>query len=271
MLTCLAYCLTWELAGPRAASAWGGIREYADADGGLGERSRWMAELYEESPPSAQEERSLMRRLEPMLQTGREVKRLRDELLALLPEAMRESAAGHSLMRPLSVPSEYNKLKAWLLGKQVSAQRLRIVGETSLAEREVEFERFLEQPFFLEGFRRFWRHPPKFRTNRQTRVLLTLAAALSQMIELEQVADFSMWKKRLAEDCHFTDQTQDDLSYLVEHMADFSYDPQELAYRLFVDAKDADKRNLRGFMEHYSKELSAFCADFRKGMEYGVA
>lgn len=50
-------------------------------------------------------------------------------------------------------------------------------------------------------------------------------------------------------------------------MSHESYDAQELAFRLFVDAKKVDRQNLITFCERYSDELGGFAGELVRGMQ----
>jgi hypothetical protein len=261
--------MTWELAGSRARGYWEGIHSFVAGENDLDERQRWMLELYEEGPPSAQEERSIRSRIDVYLIQPRDVAYFRSGILNLLPETLREAAAVHSFMRGLAMPpSDYGKLKSWVMNWKLARFKAPQVRALPLAEREVDFNRFLELPYFVESFRQFWRVAPKMRSNRRTRVLVCIGAALSQMVRVDDTVDFDLWTDRLAAVCHLTGQTRHDLRILIDEMADVSYDVQELAYRLFVDAREIDQQNLMNFIERYSDELSDLAPELARGMQF---
>ncbi|WP_269526267.1 hypothetical protein [Coraliomargarita parva] len=270
LIAAMAYCLCWELRSTHAHKDWTLLQEWIREESGLSERTRWKLELYEEGPPSAQEERSILSRIEQYLLTPHDVVRYRNDILALLPEFLRETAASHSLMRGFVVPKGYSRIKSWLAGQRNASQRIAGIRQAPLSEREADFARFLEQPYFLQAFRSYWHASPKLRNNRQTRVLVTFAAALSQMVKVgeEQAAQVN-WAKRLATICHFSEQTRGDLDQLVGSMLDHTYDAQELAYRFFIDAREVDKRNMSSFILNYEGELSDFTAEFNRGLLFG--
>jgi hypothetical protein len=266
----MAYCMTWELAGSRASRHWQGIHTFVAAANHLSERQRWTLELYEESPPSAQEERSIRSRIDAYLLQPRDVVYFRTGILNLLPEAMRAAAEIHSFMRGLTIPSnDYGKLKAWVMSWNLRRPQVSQRPVTPLAEREQEFERFLELPYFVESFRRFWRVSPKKRSNRRTRVLVCIGAAMSQMMRVEDSLGFEPWIQRLAVICHFSSQTKHDLCHLMDAMHGASYDVQELAYRLFVDARTIDQRNLERFIKRYNNDLSECASELASRMRFG--
>ena len=269
LIVSMAYCMTWELAGARASEHWSEIHAFVTGENALGERQRWTIELYEEGPPTAQEERSIRSRIDAYLLQPRDVAYFRSGILNLLPEGLREAAATHSFMHGLAMPStEYGKLKSWVMRWKVARYQAPQVRVLPMAEREEDFSRFLEQPYFVESFRRFWRVAPKRRNNRRTRVLVCIGAALSQMVRVDETVDFDLWTGRLTASCHFTSQTRDDLRSLIDEMSDVSYDVQELAYRLFVDARAVDQQNLRGFIVRYGDELSALAPELACSMQF---
>lgn len=266
LTACLAYCLTWELAGTRAPEHWDKIRDYVRSGGYIVERQQWTTELYEEAPATAQEERSILARVETLIVRPQDIGRFRDRVLALLPEPMRQSAAGHSLLRRVAVPTDHSKLKAWLVAR--TPRRFPPLSQSfPLGEREVEFDRFLELPYFLEAFRKFWEVPPKYRNNRQTRALICIGAVLSHSIPAPETGNIEKWSTRLADTCHYSPQTQEDLFVLIDAMSGFSYDTQELAYHLSVDAKSVDNENLRTFIRRHSDELTDFASEFVRDVE----
>lgn len=269
LIVSMAYCMTWELAGTRASEHWSGIQAFVSGENSLGELQRWTIELYEEGPPTAQEERSIRSRIDAYLLQPRDVAYFRSGILNLLPEGLREAAATHSFMHGLAMPStEYGKLKSWVMRWKTAQYQAPKVRVLPLAEREQDFSRFLEQPYFVESFRQFWRVAPKCRTNRRTRVLVCIGAALSQMVRVDETVDFDLWTGRLTAACHFTSQTKDDLRSLIDEMSNVSYDVQELAYRLFVDAREVDQQNLQGFIDRYRDELSALAPELARSMQF---
>lgn len=268
LIVCMAYCMTWELAGTRAPKHWGLIHALVGEAGRFNERERWVVELYEEGSPSAQEERSILSRIEAYLVQPRDVAYFRAGILNLLPEALREAAISHSMMRSLAMPSDYGKLKTWVMGWRIARYSRPQVPVLPLAEREADFERFLELPHFVEAFRRHWRAPPKYRNGRQTRTLVCRAAALGQMVQVDESIDFDQWTTHMAEDCHFSEQTRNELMLLTEEMSVFSYEAQELAYRFLIDAREIDQRNIRNFIKRFNRELSDFAQDFVRGMQF---
>ncbi|MFP4167023.1 MAG: hypothetical protein ACLFUF_07665 [Opitutales bacterium] len=261
LVCCLSYCMTWELAGPRAPEHWADLRAYAASEGCLGEGERWAAELYEEGPPSAQEERSILARIESFLTGPCDVDRVRNAVLNLLPEELRTAAKGHSLLSGLKASGGYGKFKAWATPRRFFRKRASDVEPAPQANREAEFSRFLEFPHAIHAFRRFWRVDPKKRDNRRTRVLVCLGAALSQMLPFDEAGDLETWMDRFAEICAVTEQTKHDLLSLVREMQSFSYDAHELAYYLLVDARGIDKRNLLRFIQEHKDRLSDFAGE----------
>lgn len=269
LIACMAYCMTWEMTGARAPDHWELIHDFVAGNFDLSERQQWKVELYEEGPPSAQEERSIISRIDAYLLQPRDVAYFRSGVLNLLPETQRDAAAKHSLMRSLEMPpSDYGTLKAWVMSWKVDRYQAPEVRQLPLASRENEFNRFLGLPNFVEAFRLFWRVEPKRRDNRQTRVLVCLGAALSQMVQVEETVDFQRWTDRLASICHFTPQTARDLQALMEEMSAFSYDVQELSYQLLVDSRDVDKQNFRNFIERYREDLSELAPVLARGLQF---
>lgn len=269
LIVSMAYCMTWELVGSRASEHWAEVRSFVAGANSLAERQRWAVELYEESPPTAQEERSIRARINAYLRQPRDVAYFRTGILNLLPVPLQESAAAHSLMHGLEMPStEYSNLKSWVMRWKSANYKAPIIRSVALAEREVEFNRFLEQPSFAESFRCFWGTAPKCRDNRRTRVLVSLAAALSQMLQDQEAADFDLWTSRFSVECHFTAQTKQDLRVLLDALSANSYDVEELAYHLLVDANEADHKNVRSFIDRYSDQLSSLAAKFALSMQF---
>jgi hypothetical protein len=266
----MAYCMTWELAGSRARNHWELIRSFVAKNKNLDERQRWTLELYEEGPPSAQEERSIRSRIDAYLVQPRDVVFFRTGILDLLPAVLREAAAVHSFMHGLTLPADgYGKLKSWRMSWNLGRSKVSTVRPVLLAEREEEFNRFLELPFFAESFRRFWRVGPKMRSTRRTRVLICIGAAMSQMVREEDSVGFERWTHRLATICHFSSETRHDLCRLMNAMSGTSYDVQELSYRLFVDARAIDQRNLERFVQLYGDELSECASELASRVGFG--
>lgn len=267
----LAYCLTWELFGAKAPSYWDHLHEYIEEESGLNERERWTLELYEEVAPTVQEERSILGRLVPLLNKPVQLMAARDVILTVLPKESSEAALRHSLLRPLQIPDDQNVLKKWLsgLGAKTSLDSNGYSEmASSLSTREADFNHFLLQPFFVEGFRRFWHKPPKKRSNRQTRALVGISAALSQMICPDDLGQTEYWCHRVAEACHLTKQTEKDVYSLVAEMVAFTYDASELAGRIFADASVVDKQNFSLFMSTHSDLLSEFKDEFERELNF---
>jgi hypothetical protein len=262
----MAYCMTWELVGSRAPKSWDLIHAFVAKEGSFAERERWAMELYEESSPSAQEERSVVSRIESFLLKPRDVAYFRAGILSLLPEALRHAAESHSMMRSFAMPSDYGKLKTWVMGWRLASYAKPHVTVSPLAEREADFARFLELPFFLQGFRRYWQAKPKYRNSRQTRTLVCRAAILSQIIQADESTDFEQWTLHMAGDCHFSEQTRGELIILTQEMSVFSYEAEELAYRFLIDAREIDQRNIVNFIKRFSGELSEFSKEFMQCM-----
>jgi hypothetical protein len=263
----IAYCLTWEIGGMRASQYWQGIREFIDQSKLLSEKDRWVCELYEESSPTAQEERSILARINAKLVHPRVVLSYRQAILAILPEELAETAAKHRLMNSLTVPEGYNPIRSWLAQHKIADLSRTKVEKVPLAAREADFVRFIEHPYFLEGFRRYWHQAPKSRNNKQTRVLLCIAAALSQMVSFDDESELKGWSERLSKIGNFTEQTLKDITDLSLAMNNESYDAQELGYRLFVDAKEVDRINLTTFCNRYSEELTGFARELVRSMQ----
>ncbi len=262
--------MTWELAGTRAAENWSDIHAFITGENALDELQRWTIELYEEGPPTAQEERSIRARIDAYLLQPRDVAYFGSGILELLPEGLRDAAATHSLMHGLAMPStEYGTLKTWVMSWKIAQYHAPQVRALPLAEREQDFDHFLQQPYFIESFRLFWRVAPKRRNNQRTRVLVSIGAALSQMVRIDEAADFDLWAERLTASCHFSSQTKDDLRSMLDKMCGSTYDMEELAYRLFVDAREIDQQNLHGFIRRYRDELSALAPELAHKMQFG--
>jgi hypothetical protein len=269
LIVSMAYCMTWELTGTRAPNHWSGIHAFLTDANPLSEQQLWVIELYEEGPPTAQEERSIRSRIDAYLLQPRDVAYFRSGILNLLPDQLREAAETHSFMHGLAMPStEFGTLKSWVMRWKVARFQAPQVRVLPLAEREADFGRFLEQPHFVASFRKFWRVAPKRRSNRRTRVLVCIGAALSQMVRVDETVDFDLWTERLTVSCHFTAQTREDLRSLIDEMSNVSYDVQELAYRLLVDAREIDQRNLQSFIDHYRDELSALAPELARSMQF---
>lgn len=263
----LAYCLRWELSGHRASKHWAVIREFLDQSQECSEMERWLAELYEESSPSAQEERSIVARLGAYLQSRRAVLTVRDQVLALIPDGLREAAGVHRLMHSLVVPKGYGRIRTWLADSRIARFEVPTTKVCELSAREAEFRQFMALPFFQEGFRRCWRVAPRLRTNRQTRVLLSMSAAISQMVNGDTEDDFALWSNRFGQIGSLTKQSRSDLASLSLAMSSESYDAAELGFRIFVDAEVGDQKNLLKFCEQYEAELNDFSVELVRAMK----
>lgn len=104
LIAAFSYCLTWEICGARASQHWQDIRDYIQQSQALSEMERWTCELYEESSPTAQEERSILSRINARLDHPRVVVIYRKAILDLLPGYIAETASKHRLMNSLILP-----------------------------------------------------------------------------------------------------------------------------------------------------------------------
>jgi hypothetical protein len=271
LIATMAYCLSWEISGTRAKQAWSGIREYISMSNDMSDTERWMCELYEESGPTAQEERSIISRLNARIIRPRASLHYQQSILALLPDSFVEVAKKHRLIGSLSFCEEASSLRRWLAQYKISSlPAANAVPLASLSAREHGFLEFIEHPYFLEGFRRYWHQHPKFRNNAQMRVLLCVAAAISQMVTCEDIVAIQSWVCRLSQICHYAEQTQQDLTELSFAMLNESYDAQELAYRLFVDARSVDQTNIITFCQRYADELTGFAHELVRGLQLAL-
>ena len=266
LIACMAYSLSWEIAGSNAFQHWSAIRDYVQHHEGLSERERWTCELYEESSPSAQEERSILARINQRIDHPRRIVNFHKAILKLLPKPLVEAAEKHRLMNSLVLPVGYGRIRTWLSEHKLA--RLRPTpGLPALAAREAEFGRFIEHPYFIEGFRKFWHHAPENRNCKQTRVLLCMGAALSQMLPGEDAEESAEWSGRLGQVSNFTERTREDVAGLCQMMFDASYDAHELGYLLFADAKEADRDAIEVFCQRYTEELTGFARDLVGGLQ----
>jgi len=258
----LSYCLLWELWGDASEDDFAEHKERVERRCELTERDHWRLELYEESSPTAQEERSLLDRLQRYRRYAGNGVSIADSIVALLPPQLQERAARHSLLRRIDPPSP-----GWfarLFRRRGTAPR---ADPAPLADREADFERFLNLPGAVEGFRRFWRRPPKNRDNRQTRVLVILGMALGQSIDLETESKRHRWLERLERACHFSEQTRDDLLEVAAMTNEASYNAEELAYCIMIDARNRDQANFVAFLETYESALYAFGAELERTLK----
>ena len=267
LVASMAYCLSWEIGGAGVRQHWKAIRDYIEKSESLSEMERWMCELYEESSPTAQEGHSIVARINARLDHPRKVISFRQSILALMPEALAETADKHRLMNSLSVPVGYSMLRSWLTQSKVAPAISAQSKAASLATREADFLRFIEHPYFLEGFREYWHQAPKFRNNKQMRVLVCIAAALSQMVCCVDASDLRLWSQRLSKIGNYTEQTQKDIADLCLVMMAESYDAEELGYRLYVDASEVDRINFITFCERHANELTDFARDLVRGLQ----
>jgi hypothetical protein len=268
LVAAMAYCLSWEIAGARANQHWSVIRDYISQQDGLTEMERWSCELYEESSPTAQEERSIQSRINFRLDHPRAAVKFRRAILKLLPDAIRDTAAKHRLMISLVVPEGYGPVRTWLAERNIAGFSLSAPPALlPLSVREAEFSQFIESPFFLEGYRRYWHQAPKFRNNKQMRVLLSVSASLSQMITFDDIHELKRWCAKLAIIGNYTEQTQLDVAELSLLMAGESFDVHELGYRLLVDAQAVDRQNIITFCDRYADELTDFARELVLAMK----
>ncbi|WPJ95638.1 hypothetical protein SH580_19655 [Coraliomargarita algicola] len=267
LVAAMAYCLSWEITGARASQHWSGIRDYIKQNSTLTETERWCCELYEESSPTAQEERSIQSRINARIDHPRMVIKLRQSILDILPATIVESARKHRLIQSLIAPEGYGPLRTWLAERNIAGFRPVPPTLAPLAAREAEFYHFLESPCFLEGYRKYWHQEPKLRNNKQMRVLLSVSAALSQMLTVDSAEELQHWCARLAVIGSYTEQTQLDVVELCSMMSAESYDAHELGYRLLVDAQALDRQNIVTFCERYADELTGFARELVRGMQ----
>lgn len=267
---CTGYCLTWEVAGTRAPEQWGLLRQALRTSDELAEHERWAAELYEERLPTAQEERTLLSRLEQVIHSRRQMEEMKALIQSLLPESLRAAAAKHSLLQALQLPQEPSVVQTWL---KRSGLHLPATADTPLpwggclGEREADFERFLSLPRFEDNFRKYWHSGPKNRSNRETRALVTIGAIFGQSLRIGTPAELEQWTKRLGSGCHYSSQTQIDVLDIAADTAGESYDATELTYRLLADANPQDVTYLKDFIGGHLADMTGFASEMLRLME----
>ncbi len=262
----MGYCLTWELAGARAPEHWAHLRAEAGRGDVLTELERWSAELYEEGPPSAQEERSLLSRIECALRGRRQLEAVKRLIVDLLPDVLHPAATRHSLLQGLRLRREPSVVETWLkrTGFGLAGDDGFPDAAARLGEREADFSRFLSLPGFEEQFRAFWRREPKLRGNRQTRALVTIGALAGQCIRPHDGVDWDRWAARFAGTCHYSIQTQQDVLLIAAETSGHCYDAQELAYRLLADARPQDIRYLKEWIARHEDEMNPIASELRR-------
>jgi hypothetical protein len=264
----LAYCLTWEIASVRASQYWLRIRDFIKTCERRTEMDRWVCELYEESSPTAQEERSIVARINAQIDQPRSLESYRQAVLELLPGSLYPMVEKHRLIKALACHGgSRGRFSLWLAERKITALRSSAGNLPPMAEREADFLRFIESPLFVEAYRKFWHQAPKYRNNQQVRVLTCLAASLSQMVRLATVEELQVWIERLGCLGSFSIQTQRDLAELCMDMTTHTYDAQELAYRLLVDAQEVDRRKLIQFCYQYADSLTEFAQELVRGLQ----
>ncbi len=241
---CLAYCLSWEIAGKVLRENWTKLRAVTQQLDMLKAEDRRLIELYEESAPTVNEERYLTHRIEKLVPTSKSRQTLATWMLSCLPDDLEKAAARHPLIRDWLSPSP-GGLPFRLL-RRPKAPSDQAEGEflPSESEREEDFAQFLAMPGFEKAFEQYWHRAPKDRANKLTRALVTIGAILSHFFSPQQFKKGSAVRAYLKGVCHFSDITVDELCDIAKQLESHWYQTPDLAYRLLVDARLRDRLNI---------------------------
>ncbi|MBC2594185.1 hypothetical protein H5P28_07910 [Ruficoccus amylovorans] len=241
---CLAYCLSWEIAGKMLRENWSRLRAVWQSLDALKPEDRRLIELYEEFAPTVSEERYLTHRIEKLVPTSKSRQTLALWMLSCLPDELEKAAARHPLIRDWLSPTErslpFRLLRRPKAASGQSAEEL----FPAESEREEDFAQFLAMPGFEKIFEHYWHQPPKNRTNRLTRALVTVAAILSHFFTPQQFKRGSALRAHLKGVCHFSDATVDELCDIARKLESHWYQTADLAYRLLVDTRPRDRLNI---------------------------
>lgn len=239
----VAYAGVWE-SGAANAEVWPRLRKSVAARYQLTGRAYWVLDLYEERAFTAGEVRDAICRLEEAISDKGELQRVEEGLKELFSELELDWPAS-PLFRNWSALGE----------SRLSERILRLFSRTTAERdfptltREADFEAFLRMEGFERGYIRFWRIPPKNRTNHLTRALVSIAAAIAFLGTFRNEDDLDALDQLLVEHYHATRQTVRDLVTLVRMFSGTVHDPAELACRLRSDASAMDMTSLVRLMD----------------------
>ncbi len=230
----VAYAGAWET-GAANAELWPALRRSVAAHFHLVGRAYWSLDLYEERPFTAREARDAIHRREELFINKDDLREFRERLGLVFSDAGVDWPLS-PLFRNWTVAGDSG------LGQKV----LRFFGganpatDLSPITREADFDAFLKMAGFERAFVRFWRIPPKNRSNHLTRALVSIAASIGFLGSFSGEEDYDALDQLLIEHYHATPQTVQDLVTLVRMFEGVRHDPTELACRLRSDATVRD-------------------------------
>ncbi|MEM9227368.1 MAG: hypothetical protein AAGA45_05315 [Verrucomicrobiota bacterium] len=263
---CLSYCISWEVAGKMSRASWKRLRAKVEEADALGDKDRYIIELYEESRPTVSEEMYLTQRIKRLMPDHGARHHLAKGIVECLPESMHEAAEKHALLREWMTQPRKAKGMTFFGKKVASTPPFRSklhVPEAPLAEseREEDFAQFLAMPGFERAFAHYWHQPPKNRRNREVRGLVTIAAILSHFFRSEQLDEDSPMRQSLIQDCHFSESTVLELHNIVQQLEGNWYQSTDLAYRLMVDTREADRHSIVNVVKLHNDEARTTVED----------
>ncbi len=250
---CLYACLGWELHLNRTEIEQT-IRQLQQ-ESRLPAYLQWLVELYSESRTSLEEGRAVLAHL-LFEDNGVARARLTWSLFTqLLPKSKLTGSRSHPLLSLLERISRRS-------GRDLPAMDRDAMGlgptkaSRSLPEieRELAFNDFLSTPGFRDAFQAYWRKGPKNRNCRQTRVLILIASMVAICSNFSTEQEIADLKGALQEQCHFSEQTADNILSLVRDLHHEQLDYIWLALSFATDATDRDLRAFADFVQSASED-----------------
>ena len=252
---CLYACLGWELhLDPLEVER--DIRKL-QRESHLPAYLQWVIELYSESRTSLEEGRAVLAHLLAESNAGARARLSWAMLCELLPKSKLANTRFNPLLKLLERISERG-------GRELTVMDRDAVGLGQVSppqvlpsiEREEAFNDFLSTPGFREAFEEFWRKGFKNRNCRQTRVLVLVAAIVAICSHNHTGYDAVELKHTLQAQCHFSEQTAEDILQIVPGLHHEQLDAVWLALSFATDATGTDLGGFAEFVKHAQSDTS---------------
>ncbi|WOO40643.1 hypothetical protein [Rubellicoccus peritrichatus] len=266
-MVCLAYCVGWELH-LHGDTFWSEIHKFIAKGDKFSFLARANLQLYEEGPTSVAEGKAVLNRLKGHLANRQEAKRAKDALLALIPDSKKKAAEAHPFLQGWGKNNMGKSTPPWFAGgfshtNEIATEHKRLFPEI---DREADFHEFLQIPGFTKAFDHYWGKPPKKRTNKETRALITISAICAFGFKMNDTVIRQKLAQTLSQEFHFSLQTTEDVMTIADHLDKRKMEPDQLAVRLITDASPIDAKSIaellprisQGQDEQWEKFLSAY-------------
>lgn len=242
-------CLSWELHLPLADAL-----KRLDAEVGREHFSpceSWALELYEEGRTSFEEGKAVTRLLADSIQPGEEAREVLPLVERCLPPGKRSVLRQQPLFTQFRQRMEALS-KPWLV-RLFQQEALPEKNPSVTVEREDAFRQFLTLPGFRDAFVRYWHTPPKDRTNRETRILILIAALVRGVGDWHAPDGRERLRQSLMAECHFTEISARDILDVSNTLHIATLNPVFLGQSLAAEAGESDRQNFTHWLEQLSR------------------